>query len=246
MEFGKRTDTGLVRRLNEDNCMVNNDGDVQFIIVADGMGGHNAGEVASEIAITVVADAFKNKQTVTIQQIREAVEAANSSVYRRALSDMSCNGMGTTIVLAVLTPIGLVIANVGDSRAYYFDSSKEKLTKISIDHSLVEELLSVGKLTPEEVEKYPYKNVITRAIGTSPTVKTDIFDIEWYKEDVILLCSDGLTLHVDEKTIERQLSEKMSVQQMCDKLVDLALKGGGRDNISVAIARNIAGGERDE
>ncbi|MGI6193188.1 MAG: Stp1/IreP family PP2C-type Ser/Thr phosphatase [Christensenellales bacterium] len=241
LKLANRSHIGLVRSLNEDCCTAVA-GSPWLLLVADGMGGHSSGEVASAIACATAKDALTGTEC-SIAALNAAVEQANRAVYERSRSVPGCRGMGTTLVLACGQEGEAIVANVGDSRAYHFSKTDGTLRQITRDHSLVQELLSAGRLTPKEAKSYPYKNVITRAVGTAPRVSADIFEVELSDGDAILLCSDGLTNEVSEENILDALrSCKSDPDAACDTLIECALKGGGKDNISVAIGFFFAEG----
>lgn len=240
MIYASATHTGGIRQLNEDSFYVKGEEDVRaFALVADGMGGHNAGEVASAMAVEVIARIFRSDtKKPVIKLVREAINEANLQVFERASREDDFTGMGTTLTLAIADESDVCIANVGDSRAYYYETKKKKLTQVTRDHSLAEELVAAGRLRKEDIENYPYRNVITRAVGTSVQVEPDIFMQPWQRDDVILLCSDGLTIHLSDNDIKSILKKQGELQVLCDELVQLALERGGSDNVTVALIRN--------
>lgn len=238
------SDTGRVRNLNEDNVRVERPtqpdiaskwGDLY--VVADGMGGHESGEVASEIAVETIAHAYyRINGTSADTALKKAIEQANSEIFRRAQEE-DRQGMGTTVVAAVRIDRMLYIAHVGDSRMYLIrDGHIKPLTQ---DHSMVQEQVAAGILTPEEAEKHPYRNVISRAVGTSPAVEVEVSQsspLELREGDVVLLCSDGLTEHVKAPTI-RQIVANRAAEAAAAALIQAANNGGGSDNISVIVLR---------
>lgn len=244
LKLANRSHTGLVRSLNEDST-ASREGSPWLLLVADGMGGHSAGEVASSIARQTVEEALSCAEC-SIAALNAAVEKANAAVYERSRLAPDCRGMGTTLVLACGKEGEAIVANVGDSRAYHFSQKEGTLRQITRDHSLVQELLSAGRLTPKEALSYPYRNVITRAVGTAPSVTADIFEVELSDGDAILLCSDGLTNEVPDDAILEALKNCQSdPEAACEALIQRALTGGGRDNISVAIGFYLAEGGED-
>lgn len=245
IEFGSRTSVGRIRKVNEDAFFVTEkDAPYPFIIVCDGMGGHKAGDVASQMAINAAKGEIENGEQLTFREIRNAIIEANHQVYLHAETHDNCAGMGTTLVIAALLPNQVYIANVGDSRAYFYEAATGALRQVTVDHSLVEELLASGQLEPNEIESNPFRNIITRAIGSSLDVKPDLFEVDWSYGDKILLCSDGLTRHVSDQTLLEHLRNNQdTMQQICDHLVDEANRAGGHDNITVVLARNLQGGE---
>lgn len=240
MKLATQTHIGRVRQLNEDNSAVQETPALWMAVVADGMGGHNAGEVASRIAVDAVTKALA-EGTGTVPQITGAISLANYAVYDHSRSEAGCSGMGTTIVLACGAGNEALVANVGDSRAYHFSKKSGELRQVTRDHSLVEELIAAGRMTREESFHHPFRNVITRAVGTAPLVTPDVFEVEMEAGDALLLCSDGLTGHVPDVRIRDVLKKMKDPQAACEKLIEYALGGGGRDNITVAIAWNEGG-----
>jgi len=244
LKLAEKSHTGLVRSLNEDATAAR-EGNPWLLLVADGMGGHSAGEVASSIARATVEEALQGSGC-SIAALHDAVEKANAAVYERSRTAPGCRGMGTTLVLACGTEGEALVANVGDSRAYHYSQKDGVLRQITRDHSLVQELLSAGRLTPQQALSYPFRNVITRAVGTSPSITPDIFEVELADGDAILLCSDGLTNEVpDDAILEALKNSGNDPAAACEALIDRALKSGGRDNISVAIGFFLAEGGCD-
>lgn len=240
MEFSACTHTGKKRSINEDSIYLPKDQESpQIIIVADGMGGHNAGEVASSLAVKTLVDYFAgcNTEDITDTQIRDSIIQSNYNVLRESYANVEYIGMGTTLTLAVLKAETLMIGHVGDSRAYLLNG--EDLRLITRDHSYVQELIDNGFITEDEALVHPRKNIITRAIGISTELEIDIFHIDWKKGDILLLCSDGLTQHVSFDELNKILSDKTcDLFKKADMLFSLAMDKGGTDNISVLIARN--------
>ncbi len=225
--FGSRTDVGLVREHNEDSLIVT----PPLFAVADGMGGHAAGEVASEIAIqTLQAHA---PQTADGDDLARAVVEANRAIIRGANEGLGRRGMGTTITAAILEGSRLVIAQVGDSRAYLLH--QDKLQLITRDHSLMTELIESGQITPEQAKTHPQRSVITRALGSDPKTLPDIYEISVAEGDRLLLCSDGLSGMVDDSLLESTLIRISNPQKCADALVDEALAAGGYDNITAVV-----------
>jgi len=225
--FAGATDTGRKRRRNEDAYVIA----PPLFAVADGMGGAQAGEIASKLAATVLEDtdsgALSGRERVTAL-IREA----NTRVYERSNTDPSASGMGTTMTVALVEDTEVTIGHVGDSRAYLARGGR--LEQLTEDHSLVNELMKSGKLSPEEAETHPQRSVITRALGTDPDVDVDAFTIETQGGDVFLLCSDGLTAMVDDEEIRGVLErEREDLKRLTKALVAAANRGGGEDNITV-------------
>ena len=238
------TDIGTVRKMNQDFVYAS-DQPVGILpnlyIVADGMGGHAAGDYASRCAVETMVDYIENATSggpVTL--LGSALAQANRKVMEKALSDRSMEGMGTTLVAAVVQNDCLYVANVGDSRLYLIDDRLEQITR---DHSLVEEMVRAGELRREDARLHPDKNVITRAVGVKNTVAVDFFDVALNKGDRFLICSDGLTNMVPEDVIFRIVREKGSLEAAVKELVDEANRSGGSDNISVILAAPDVSGD---
>ncbi len=237
MEFSYLTDPGKVRDHNEDSVTIvkNQSGEI-LMIVADGMGGHKGGEIASSIAITHIGKRFTDTSTVgnkedAIGFLKEVVSEANMLLYKYTEKNPESTGMGTTIVMALLTKDFLLFGNIGDSSGYVIKN--KKLYKITNDHTLVNLLVKSGELTPEEAKHHPRKNVLMRALGTNISVEMDVFDVETDVEG-ILLCSDGLTNMLEDEQIEKVLDSDLSIDEKLQKLIYKCNNRGGTDNISVA------------
>jgi PPM family protein phosphatase len=230
--FAVKSDPGRRRRRNEDSYVV----EPPLFAVADGMGGAQAGEVASRLA----AGALKEGGDAGVEEL---IQEANRRVHQRSLEDPTASGMGTTVTVAVVADDHVRIGHVGDSRAYLIrDGKLEQLTQ---DHSLVGELVRSGKLGREEAESHPQRSVITRAVGTDPDVDVDTFIVEPQKGDMFLLCSDGLTDMVADTAIERiAQDQRENLDELVKGLVKAANRGGGDDNITV-IAFEIANGAEE-
>ena len=244
MIYGSASHKGCIRQLNEDSfsARLGKPG-VEFALVADGMGGHNAGEIASGMVVEDVSEYMRSHDAPAIIALRESIAKANDKVYEAASKRSDYTGMGTTVTLAILDRQEVAVANVGDSRAYHYSPKKKKLVQITRDHSLAEELIAAGRLKKEELSTYAYRNVITRAIGTSPTVAPDIFIQPWEENEILLLCTDGLTIHVSPEEIRQILKKRYSAQQMCDELVQKTIQAGGKDNVTVLIVINSDKGD---
>lgn len=238
MEAHYQTDPGKVRSHNEDSVTIvkNLSGDY-LLLVADGMGGHKAGEVASSVAVTTIGSRFQSLNSLgskmdAITWLKEIIEEVNTTIIKYAEEHVNATGLGTTLVCAVLTKDYLIFANVGDSSGFVFKSGK--LYKVTKDHTLVNILVESGELRPEEAENHPQKNVLMKALGAAPKIEPDIFDVET-TVDGILLCSDGLTNMVSKEQIERVLNDKeLDINEKIDKLILKSNLRGGNDNISVA------------
>ena len=238
MKYSILTDKGVVREMNQDSCFLTLfDDNTCFAVVCDGMGGPNAGEIASDIAIKNISERFAAgwRKGMSVDSVKNllltSISAANICVYDEAKSDTMLSGMGTTAVAAVYNGTALVTAHVGDSRAYYCNNELVQVTK---DHSLVQEMFDAGTLTIEEAKTYPYKNVITRAIGIDESVDIE-FNVRLIsKSDKVLLCSDGLTNYIDNDTILEVLST-VDTESCAGRLVEIANTNGGGDNVTAVV-----------
>jgi protein phosphatase 2C len=237
MKYCYMTDTGKVRDHNEDSVVITENLNKEILLtVADGMGGHNAGEVASSIAITHIGKRFRELSTVgnkedAINWLRETVSEVNTLINNYTIDHPESSGMGTTLVLALVTNDFLLFGNIGDSSGYVIKN--HKLQKITINHTLVNMLVKSGELTEEEAKNHPRKNVLMRALGSAKSVELDIFDVET-DVDGILLCSDGLTNMLDDDQISKVLSEDLTIEEKLLKLIYKCNNRGGNDNISAA------------
>lgn len=233
------TDTGRLRNSNQD-CLFCEENAVgrfpNLFLVADGMGGHKAGDLASRLCIEEIADQIRNSDARTpVSAFEQAIGAANIRVYQRSLEDFELSGMGTTIVGAMIDEGTAYIVNIGDSRLYRMH---DRLEQITVDHSLVEEMVQSGEIQKEEMRTHPNKNIITRALGTDDSVRPDCFEIKVEEGDVLLLCSDGLTNMVEDHEIETILKRhKEDMKLAGENLVQQANEAGGKDNISVILVR---------
>ena len=243
MRSSALTDVGLKRNMNQDfvyasdqkvGCLDN------LYIVADGMGGHNAGDMASRCAVETIVDYIGSAgDGPPVRLLTEAVEAANEAVYARSTTDKKLEGMGTTVVAATVKKGCLYIANVGDSRLYILD--EDEIIQITRDHSLVEEMVRAGQLAKEKARNHPEKNVITSAVGMKIKPKIDCFDVALYPGDIFLMCSDGLTNMLEDEQILRFVHAKEGLPEAAQKLIDEANRNGGSDNISVILAMQDEG-----
>lgn len=232
------TDTGVTREMNQDYYFATdtNLGNLpNLFIVADGMGGHKAGDYASRHTIErVVASISRNSSEEPVTIIQEAISKANELLVAESNEDEAKSGMGTTLVIATLVGDKLIVANVGDSRLYVISDIVRQITR---DHSLVDEMVRLGEINPSEARFHPDKNIITRAIGAQKNVKADFFEVELAKDDYVLMCTDGLTNMVrDEEILDIVHSEK-EPEAIAHKLVRMANDNGGRDNITVTIIK---------
>lgn len=235
------TDIGLRRQLNQD-FIFSSEAPVgslpNLFIVADGMGGHKAGDFASRYAVETIVDEIKStseKEPAAI--LNKAISKANEYTIQKAAEDEKLSGMGTTVVIATCIGSSLEVANVGDSRLYLIN---DKIEQVTIDHSLVEEMVRMGSINRETARNHPDKNIITRAIGAQDTVEADIFTLEVGIGDMILLCSDGLTNMIEDEDILKVLKSGGSLKEMAEELVRTANNNGGKDNISLIIIERIA------
>ena len=234
MQFAAKSDVGLVRKVNQDGFwMVKKETGVILAAVADGMGGHVAGEVASSLALTSMSEYLSQKGiALTEQTLMEAIHFANGKVFRESQEKPDLRGMGTTMVACIAMADQIVIGHVGDSRAYLF-SQKEGLTLLTQDHSLVNELVKRGQILPFEAAKHPQRHMLTMALGTTEQIEPECRTYSWGSDDQLLLCSDGLTGCVEEEAIAQVLHQSIPLQEKVDALITRALESGGTDNITV-------------
>lgn len=231
LKWGATTDVGMVRQQNEDDFCA----DENLFVVADGMGGHNAGEVASALAISTVRSGARGG-IFTADQFRELVQQANTAIYTASLDDSTQSGMGTTLTAMAIVPgeePAVLVANVGDSRTYLFRGGV--LSRISVDHSYVQELVNEGIITPEEARVHPRRNIVTRAMGIDRNVQVDVFTQLVRTGDRVLLCSDGLVDEVSDVDIRQVLIDHTTAQEAAEALVMVANANGGRDNTTVIV-----------
>lgn len=228
ISFGSRTDIGYVRDHNEDSLIII----PPLFAVADGMGGHEAGEIASEITVNTLAELAPSH--LDAEGLTAAVEAANYNVMKAPRQGIGRDGMGTTLTAAMLEGERLLIAQVGDSRTYLLH--KGHLQQITRDHSLMADLIEAGQITPEEARVHPNRSVITRAIGSDIHMRPDIYELNVDAGDRILLCSDGLSSMISNNAIESIMRRQSDAQHCADELVTAALENGGADNVTVVVA----------
>ena len=236
LSVGIRTDVGRVRDINEDAYLIKD----PLYVVADGMGGHVAGDVAARTAVTVIADQASSASADDPQTLARLLHDANRAILERTRSDPTLQGMGTTCTLALADEAAFHIAHVGDSRAYRLRNGR--LEQLTDDHTLVGRMVREGKMSAEEAERHPQRSIITRALGSQPEVEVDVFEVEAHAEDCLLLCSDGLSSMLDGESIRRVLADERDPQRAADRLVDLAIEAGGEDNIT-AIVLSVDGTE---
>ncbi|MBR8658213.1 MULTISPECIES: Stp1/IreP family PP2C-type Ser/Thr phosphatase [Brevibacillus] len=242
MEIAMKSHVGRVRQVNEDYfaCIADLNGRV-LAVVADGMGGHQAGDIASRLAVERIVKELRHldgelSDEDARERLMDALLMANEEVYQYAQQHPECSGMGTTIVAALLGETGGVTAHIGDSRLYHFNADGLQLK--TEDHSLVHELMKSGQITAEEASVHPQRNVLMRALGTEPDVRIDLGQFNWSEGDVVLLCSDGLSNKVDHSVMVEWLKRPVSLQAQVDGLVEHALDAGGEDNITLVAVRN--------
>ena len=237
MKVFSATEIGQKRHMNQDFIFTSEEpvGNLpNLFVVADGMGGHNAGDFASRYGVSVLVETVrKDKNFNPVKVMRNAIEAANREVFSQSRNDPSMAGMGTTMVVCTVVGGYAYIANVGDSRLYLAGS--DSMTQITQDHSLIAEMVRLGELTPEEGRNHPDKNIITRAVGTNEDVKIDFFDVKLDTGDQILMCSDGLSNMVEDQRIFEILKGEDTEADKAQVLVDEANANGGRDNIAVIV-----------
>ena len=236
MKTFSMTDKGKTRRMNQDFVFTSREpvGNLpNLFIVADGMGGHNAGDYASRYAVEIIVDEIsKCQEREPAAVLLSAVKRANRELVAKAAQEAALLGMGTTAVLATLDKKRLWVANVGDSRLYILNEEARQITR---DHSLVEEMVRRGELGKKEARSHPDRHIITRALGAGADVEADIFEVDIRKGDQILMCSDGLTNMVEDEVIRNIVSCDISIEEKTELLVKTANQNGGRDNITVMI-----------
>ncbi len=233
LRWGGATDVGLVRRNNQDQFLTTE----ALFAVADGMGGHAAGEVASGVAIAALQEAFEHDDHHTPDGLIAAMRHANATVFERSMNSSELRGMGTTLTAAALVDAGgeerIAIANVGDSRTYVF--AHNELTQLTENHSIPEELVRLGELDPTEVDTHPQRHILTRAVGMQPEIEVDMWEVLPMVGDRIVLCSDGLVREVSDDQIASVLRRLKEPTEAAQELVARARSGGGSDNITVVI-----------
>ncbi|MGN0414889.1 MAG: Stp1/IreP family PP2C-type Ser/Thr phosphatase [Agathobacter sp.] len=228
------TDTGVMREMNQDYFFASDEpvGKLpNLYIVADGMGGHKAGDYASRYTTQrLVASVSRSPEEEPVTILKEAIATANRLLIEEAMEDESKRGMGTTVVAATIIDRKLYVANVGDSRLYLVGREMRQITR---DHSLVAEMVRIGEMGAAEAKAHPDKNIITRAIGAAEHVEADFFEVDLVPEDRILLCTDGLTNMVDDSVIREVVLEDAPIEDRVERLVAAANRAGGKDNITV-------------
>ncbi|WP_042223814.1 Stp1/IreP family PP2C-type Ser/Thr phosphatase [Oceanobacillus manasiensis] len=239
MEGQFMTDQGLVRSHNEDagGVFYNKHGQL-LAVIADGMGGHQAGDVASRMATSLIEEKWLDAEQLNSPEAAEnwiklAVEEINRKVFEHSLVKEECKGMGTTFVVAACTSDFITVANIGDSRCYMLSESGFK--QITVDHSLVNELVRSGQISKDDAEQHPRKNVLLKALGTEQSVIPEVFSLGWESKDRLLLCSDGLSNKVMDEELHQLVSTDEEIEQIEIEMIRLANARGGEDNISVII-----------
>lgn len=242
MRIYSATDVGQKRKMNQDYVFASADpvGNLpNLFVVADGMGGHNAGDYASSHAVkTVVEEIRKDADLNPVKVIRHAIESANTEIVSQAQRDEMLRGMGTTMVVSTIMGNYAYVANVGDSRLYVINKQIQQITK---DHSLVQEMVRMGEINAEQARNHPDKNIITRALGAERTVDIDFFDLKLETGSVILMCSDGLSNMVEDSQIENIISDTdKDLEERGRILISEANRNGGKDNIAIVLIEPFA------
>ena len=240
LKYGIRTDRGLKRQLNEDNCnvLVGYPGLPTCFVIADGMGGHKCGEIASKQAVDSVCNLLLKADwdTENISDLlRDIVTRVNCEIYNYSLPDEATQGMGTTLIITVIKGRKLYIGHVGDSRVYIIRDNN--IEKVTWDHSFIEELVKNGSITKDEAINHPKRNLITRAVGYELELQVDTYEKDLKDDDIILLCTDGLTNMLTEEEILEIIKNYEDPQEACDTLVQNANNKGGEDNITVIVGK---------
>ncbi len=238
MKTFSMTDTGVLREMNQDYYFASDMavGNLpNLYIVADGMGGHKAGEYASRYTTErIVASAARSEATEPVTILKEAIQKANELLLTEAGEDETKRGMGTTIVAATIRQNRMIVANVGDSRLYVVS---DRIRQITRDHSLVEEMVRLGEMDESQARVHPDKNIITRAIGATEAIKADFFEVDLVPKDLVLLCTDGLTNMVDDEEILSIMQGEPDIEKQVQTLIHTANSNGGRDNITAIIIK---------
>ncbi|MGI9012351.1 MAG: Stp1/IreP family PP2C-type Ser/Thr phosphatase [Nitrososphaeraceae archaeon] len=248
IEVSVHTDVGKVRANNEDSVYINIES--KILIIADGMGGHNGGEIASKLAVEIVSkyltDRIENnilKEIEIDNYLVQALNLANSKIRIEGSHNPSLYNMGTTLVLCVISETNnLHIANVGDSRLYIIDIQREKISKLTIDHTLAENQYRDGKISKEYADKHPLRHILAQALGISEQINPYLTNCKWHQGEYLLLCSDGLTDMIYENDILDIFKKnyKKKSDEICKTLVEIANNNGGRDNVTVIVSRRNA------
>lgn len=236
MKAFSKTDKGKRREMNQDYVYTSESqiGNLpNLCILADGMGGHNAGDYASRYTVETIVDVIgKDNGAEPVSVIKNAIQEANYAILEKAKTDIDLEGMGTTVVVVTINGSELCVANVGDSRLYVIGDKIQQITK---DHSYVQEMVRRGELNEKDARVHPDRNIITRAVGGGSQLEVDFFEVELQETDRILMCSDGLTDMIEDEEIFRILKEKESTAEGIECLVETANENGGNDNITVVV-----------
>ncbi|NPC92528.1 Stp1/IreP family PP2C-type Ser/Thr phosphatase [Bacillus sp. WMMC1349] len=234
------TDRGKIRQHNEDDAGIfTKTGELVLAVVCDGMGGHLAGDVASKMAVSTLRDIWEQAEMIPSTPadseawLIEQIAAVNQKLHDHSRTYQECQGMGTTVVSALYTGKSLTVAHIGDSRCYLLHENS--FTQLTEDHSLVNELVKTGSISKEDAQHHPRKNVLTKALGTEPTVTVEARSFEVEPGDQILLCSDGLTNKIDDLKLKDVLQSSISIENTAEQLVQMANDNGGDDNITVVL-----------
>lgn len=240
MKFAIKSDVGQRRKVNEDAAgYFESKNNIPLMMVCDGIGGHNAGEIASAMALMSIGQAWEKTEFNDIEEVYQwliqKITEANEAIFTRSAQYEDLYGMGTTVVVASIIGNQLMIANVGDSRAYVLRNFQ--LKQLTEDQSLVNALLKSGEITPEEAENHPNKNIVTQSLGVTSSVEIDFVRMTIKNEDTLILCSDGLSDMLSLEEIRNVMNHYSDVEQQVEKAIQEANEAGGRDNITVAIAK---------
>lgn len=236
------TDRGKVRDHNEDSGGIYYNQAGQFLaVIADGMGGHKAGDVASQMAVDHVQTNWESEESLKTQEeiedwLSETIRNLNKALFDHAQTHKACHGMGTTIVMTICTNDFFTVAHVGDSRCYI--SNEAGLNQVTEDHSLVNALVRAGQISKEGAKDHPRKNVVLKAAGTEEHIESDVKSLEWQEGDQLLLCSDGLTDKLTDEQMEDLIDKGDNMMEAGQKMVDLANELGGEDNISLVLVQH--------
>lgn len=244
------TDRGLIRTHNEDagGVFYNKSGQL-LAVVADGMGGHQAGDIASQLAVSLIEEKWADVNATispehTEQWLHDTIATMNLTIYKRSLEHENFNSMGTTLVTAVITEEYLTVAHIGDSRCYIYNDNG--FTQVTEDHSLVNELMRSGQISKTDAKNHPRKNIVLKALGTEEEVLADIQTMSWEKNNKLLLCSDGLTDKVMDDELATLIAQQERVEKIGQQMIDLANKRGGEDNISLIIVNYTTDQDGDD
>lgn len=241
MNYYGISDRGKIRQINQDVCLTFSDeaAHIDLLVVCDGMGGAKAGNVASALAAESFLEYLKSqlsaeKNVIDIMQdMSDGIRLANSKVYEKSMNDNDCTGMGTTLVAAAVTRSGAVVVNVGDSRAYHV--TNKLIAQVTKDHSVVEDMIDRGDIKRSEANSHPNRNLITRALGTAADTEPDFFFVNLKDGEYLLLCSDGLSNVVTDQTLFKEISSSSDTQEICERLIKLAVNKGAPDNVTAVV-----------